>query len=78
MICLFTYYIVITINKFDTLKKPCPNEIKDITYPKLATNIFIFISSIFMFYQIYFKQKWDREFKLEYTTFVIVQLTCKY
>ncbi|KAG4093806.1 hypothetical protein H8356DRAFT_1696920 [Neocallimastix lanati (nom. inval.)] len=76
MICLFTYYIVITINKFDTLKKPCPNEIKDITYPKLATNIFIFISSIFMFYQIYFKQKWDREFKLEYTTFVIVQLTC--
>eukprot|EP00833_Pecoramyces_ruminatium_P017260 jgi/Orpsp1_1/1191292/evm.model.d7180000084719.1 len=67
---------IIKKNNWNELKRTCPNERKEITYPKLITNIVIYISSIFMFYQAYIKQKWDREFKIEYTVIIIVQALC--
>jgi len=57
---------------------PCPNEIKNLSYPKRIFNAIIMICSVYMLYQIYYVQKWDKELKIEYTSFIIVLFICIY
>jgi len=74
---LFVYNIVITITNWNSMNSPCVNEHVMVGTPKLLLNIVIIVSSFFMLYQAYIKQKWDREIKIEYTTFVVVDFICK-
>ncbi|ORX76716.1 hypothetical protein BCR32DRAFT_271107 [Anaeromyces robustus] len=73
---LLTYNIIITIQQWKKMIKTCPNELKEVTQPKLIINVIIYILSIYMFYQAYINQKWDIKFKIEYTTFIFVQASC--
>jgi len=73
---VFVYNVVITVLFWNSMKISCVNEIKYVSYPKLALNITIFISSFYLLYQAYRKQKWDREIKIEFTFFVLTSLIC--
>jgi len=57
---------------------PCLNESGLISLPKIVLNGVIITSSGYLFYQAYYKQKWDREIKIEYTIFVFICILCKY
>jgi len=56
--------------------EPCINEIKDLSVPKIVLNGIIFTTSIYLFHQAYYKQKWDKDIKIEYTCFVIISVFC--
>ncbi|ORX76717.1 hypothetical protein BCR32DRAFT_271108 [Anaeromyces robustus] len=70
-IVLFIYFFIITIHYWSSMTIPCVNELRVISYPKLASNIIIVLSSFYLFYQAYYVQKWDKEIKIEYTVVVI-------
>ncbi|ORX76714.1 hypothetical protein BCR32DRAFT_296063 [Anaeromyces robustus] len=74
ILLLLTYYFVVSIRYWDKMKKACPNEPKEISSPKFVTSLVIYILSIFLIYQAFVKQKWDIKFKIEYITFLIVQI----
>ncbi|OUM69209.1 hypothetical protein PIROE2DRAFT_2910 [Piromyces sp. E2] len=76
VVVVLLYTIILTIARFDDMKKSCVNEQKLFSTPKFALNVVIITTSFYMFYQAYVKQRWDRELKYEYTTFVIVDLIC--
>ena len=59
------------------MKNSCPNEAKKVGTPKLILCICIIISSMFLLYQAYFKQKWDMEIRVEYSVYVIGITICK-
>ncbi|ORX61094.1 hypothetical protein BCR36DRAFT_341330 [Piromyces finnis] len=73
---IIIYTTIITITNFSEMKRACVNEHKVVGTPKLVLNILICVSSLYLFYQAYIKQKWDKELKIEYTTFVIVDFIC--
>jgi len=70
------YSIYISITSWDTMKSSCANEHKEVGTPKTILNSFIITTSFFLFYQAYYKQKWDIEIKIEYTIYVIALLIC--
>jgi len=81
IIILVGYYAYITIVSWKPatgpgMLDPCPNEIKNLSYPKRILNAIIVLHSVYMFYQIYYEQKWDKELKIEYTSFIIVLVLC--
>ncbi|ORX84018.1 hypothetical protein BCR32DRAFT_277475 [Anaeromyces robustus] len=73
---LILYYLILTIRDSKILKTRCINENIKISLPKLILNIVIVVHSIYVFYQAYYKQKWDKELRKEYTAFVIVVIFC--
>jgi len=75
-IFIIVYSIILTIKKWDDMKSSCPNEDKSVGAPKLILCICIILSSIFLLYQAYYKQKWDIEIKIEYTLYVVVMIIC--
>jgi len=77
-IFIIAYSIIITITKWEEMKGSCPNEAKNVGTPKLVLCICIIISSTFLLYQAYIKQKWDMEIRIEYTIYVIGIIICKY
>ncbi|KAG4082989.1 hypothetical protein H8356DRAFT_1751714 [Neocallimastix lanati (nom. inval.)] len=76
--CYYAYITVISWNPDNGpgMLDPCPNEIKNLSYPKRIFNAIIMICSVYMLYQIYYVQKWDKELKIEYTSFIIVLFIC--
>ncbi|ORX61093.1 hypothetical protein BCR36DRAFT_408073 [Piromyces finnis] len=76
LLFLFIYSIAITIIYWDKMKVNCVNELKATSIPKLILNITIMTTSIYFFYQAYCKQKWDFEFRFEYTLFIAVVAIC--
>jgi len=74
--CLLVYYLFITIKDWDAMMEPCINESKDVSIPKIVFNGITFTTSIYLFYQAYYKQKWDIDIKIEYTSFILVSLFC--
>jgi len=77
LIFLVIYNIIITIQLKDDLKNPCVNEHKQVGTSRLYLNIFIIVTSLYVLYQAYFKQRWDIEIKVEYTVYIITTIICK-
>jgi len=79
---LFVHSLVITIQYWNgkdgqnSMKEACVNDHSSVGAPKMILNVAIMLSSIFFFYQAYYKQKWDKEIKIEYTIFVAVTSFC--
>jgi len=76
---LLIHSIVITIlywNGEESMKKPCVNDHDQVGAPKMLLNIAILTSAVFLLYQAYYKQKWDKDIKTEYTIFVILDAFC--
>jgi len=71
VIFIIVYSIIITITKWDSMERTCVNEHQSVGMPKTILNGVIAVSSLFFFYQAYYKQKWDIEFKIEYTIFIL-------
>lgn len=76
-IFVIIYNIIITIKLKDEMNSPCVNELKDVGISRMYLNIFIIVTSIFVLYQAYYKQKWDVEIKAEYTIYIATTIFCK-
>jgi len=80
-ILLFIHSTVITIlfwNGDESMKKPCVNDHDQVAAPKMFLNIAILTSAVYLLYQAYHKQKWDKEIKIEYTVFVLLDAFCTF
>ncbi len=75
---MIIYYTIITIQDWTILKSRCINEKIKMSVPKLLLNIVIIIHSIYMLFQAYCRQKWDKELRIEYTAFIVTIVLCKY
>jgi len=71
VIFIIVYSIIISITKWDGMERACVNEHQSVGMPKVILNGVVAVSSLFFFYQAYYKQKWDIELKIEYTIFII-------
>ncbi|OUM69210.1 hypothetical protein PIROE2DRAFT_57577 [Piromyces sp. E2] len=73
---LIIYNIIITISMKDEMNRACVNEHKKVGSSKFYLNLFIVVTSLYVLYQAYYKQKWDVEIKAEYTIFTITLTIC--
>jgi len=76
IVFIFMYNIYITISYWDRMVFKCINEDRSVGTPKLVLSIIIITSSIYFFYQAYFKQKWDKEIRVEYSIYILGLLVC--
>lgn len=81
VVALTIYYTILTIRYWDPdqgtgMLDACPNEFKDVNRPKIALSVCIIVTSFYMFYEAYYKQKWDMELRIEYTIFVLMDAIC--
>jgi hypothetical protein len=73
---LIIYYVILSLKDWENLKTRCINERIKMSVPKLILNLVVIIHSIYMIYQAFYKQKWDKELRKEYVAFVIVIIFC--
>ena len=70
--------MILSLKDWENLKTRCINERIKMSVPKLILNLVVIIHSIYMIYQAFYKQKWDKELRKEYVAFVIVIIFCKH
>jgi len=73
---LVIYYVILSLKDWENLKTRCINERIKMSVPKLILNFVVIIHSIYMIYQAFYKQKWDKELRKEYVAFVAVIIFC--
>ncbi|ORX82373.1 hypothetical protein BCR32DRAFT_292684 [Anaeromyces robustus] len=71
LIFFIAYSIYITASDWDTMTSSCVNEHRAVGTPKTILVSFILTSSIFLFYESFYKQKWDIEIKIEFVIFTV-------